>query len=209
MARKRKSRKTKSSWAKLLFSRSGISAIIISALTLLGCFYPELQGKIAEVLNVPSANTPLTSKVSGPLTEGIWDVVRVVDGDTLIVGDAIDKKAQYRVRLIGADTPETVKPNSPVEPFGPEASEFTKRKIAEAKNRVRIAFDGDEVDRYGRSLAMVYLQMPGGNEIWLNEQLIREGLARAQVQYKFSQGAKTAFKQAEAEAKAARRNIWR
>ena len=159
------------------------------------------------LLGVSSVNnTPLTSKVKGPLEEGIWQVAYVVDGDTLRVID--DAGTKYYVRLIGADTPETVKPNHPVEPFGPEASDFTKQKIAESKNRVRIAFDGDQVDRYNRSLAMVYLPMPDGTEIWLNELLIREGLARAQVQYRFSKGAKEAFQRAEAEAQNAKRNLW-
>jgi len=149
---------------------------------------------------------PLSSKTKAPITEGVWTVVHVVDGDTIDVGDNVGNK--HRIRLIGADTPETVRPNTPVEPFGPEASEFTKRKIAEASNRVRIAFDGDQTDRYNRTLAMIYLQMPDGNEIWLNELLIREGLARAQTQYTYSKGAKDAFRRAETEAKNAKRNLW-
>ena len=151
---------------------------------------------------------PLSSKTKAPITEGTWSVVRVVDGDTLIIGEANDKAKQYKVRLIGADTPEVVKPNTPVEPFGPEASEFTKQKIAEAKNVIRIAFDGDQTDKYDRVLAMVYLQMPDGQEVWLNELLIREGLARAQTQYRFSKGAKDTFQRAEAEAKNAKKNLW-
>ena len=150
---------------------------------------------------------PLPSKVRAPLAEGIYPVVRVVDGDTIIIGDRASKSQQYQIRLIGADTPETVKPNTPVEPFGPEASEFTKQKIADANNKIRIAFDGDQIDRYDRVLAMVYLPMPDG-EVWLNELLIREGLARAQTQYRYSNGAKDTFRRAEAEAKAAKRNIW-
>jgi len=208
MARKRKSRKTVFSWQKLLLSRSGIGAVIAVVLILLGLVNPDLRNKVTEVLNLPLfTDNPLSSKVKGTLTEGLWTVVNVVDGDTIVVGDSTDKNKQYRVRLIGADTPETVKPNTPVEPFGPEASEFTKRKIAEANNQVRLTFDGDELDRYGRSLAMVYLQLPEG-EVWLNELLIREGLARAQLQYRFSNGAKDAFRQAEAQAKAAKKNLW-
>ena len=47
-------------------------------------------------------------------------VTRVVDGDTIIVGDE-------RVRLIGVDTPETKKPGTPVQCFGKKATAFTKR----------------------------------------------------------------------------------
>lgn len=50
-------------------------------------------------------------------------VKRVVDGDTLLLAN--DK----RVRLIGVNTPETVKPNSPVEAYGKEASEYTKKML--------------------------------------------------------------------------------
>jgi micrococcal nuclease len=95
-----------------------------------------------------------------------------------------------------------------VEPFGKEASAFTKQKIAEANNRVRLAFDGDQIDKYGRTLAMVYLPQPDDSEVWLNELLIREGLATAQLQYRYSKGAKDKFRQAEEEAKAAKRNLW-
>ena len=70
-------------------------------------------------------------------------VVRVVDGDTLL----LDRNE--RVRLIGVDTPETVDPRRPVERFGKEASAFTKRMV-EGK-RVRLEFDQDRRDRFGRT----------------------------------------------------------
>jgi len=64
------------------------------------------------------------------------------------------------------------------------------------------------VDRYSRILAMVYLQMPDGQEIWLNELLIREGLARTLLQDRYSRGAKDALQRAEQEARNAKRNLW-
>jgi len=214
MTRKPKNTRTKSrrssrkrTWLSPRYS--GLLAIV--ALLALGMINPDARDNVAEALNLShiiSPSKPLSSKVQGPITEGVWTVARVVDGDTIIVGASADSAGQYRVRLIGADTPEVVRPNTPVEPFGPEASEFTKQKIAAAGNRVRLVFDGDQVDKYNRTLAMVYLQMPDGQEIWLNERLIREGLARAQTQYRYSKGAKDAFRRAETEAKNARRNIW-
>ena len=214
MARRtKKTSKTKLSWSKILRSRRNIASAVAVILILLGFINPDVRDSVAEALEplfpgISSPYKPLPSKVKGPLEEGDWNVVRVVDGDTIIVGDSFDKNKQYQVRFIGADTPEVVKPNTPVEPFGPEASAFTKRKIAEAGNRVRLAFDGDQVDRYGRNLAMVYLKMPDETEVWLNELLIREGLARAQLQYRYSKGAKNAFRQAESAAKSARKNLW-
>ena len=194
-------------------TRRNIVALVAVILVLLGFINPDVRNSVAETLEpllpgISSPYKPLPSKIQGPLEEGVWKVVRVVDGDTLIVGDSADSSQQFRVRLIGADTPEVVKPNSPVEPFGPEASAFTTRKIAEANHHVRIAFDGDQVDRYGRNLAMVFLTLPDGTEVWLNELLIREGLARAQLQYRYSAGAKNTFRQAEADAKSAGKNIW-
>jgi len=212
MTRTKKSKKTrlptKLPWKKLLGSRKNKGAAIVVVLLVIGLASPNLRDSIAEALSISNPHKPLSSKVKGPLEEGVWAVVRVVDGDTIIVGDRADRAKQYTVRLIGANTPEVAGPRTQEEPFGPEASEFTKQKIAEAKSVVRIAFDGDQVDKYDRSLAMVYLQMPNGQEVWLNELLIREGLARAQVQYRYSKGAKDAFRRAEAEAQNARRNLW-
>jgi micrococcal nuclease len=129
------------------------------------------------------------------LAEGLYDVRRVVDGDTLLLTN------HARIRLIGADTPETVKPNHPVEPWGPEASEFTRQFVA--GKQVRLEFDRERVDKYNRFLAYVWV-----GERMLNEELIRAGLARAELQYHYSSAKKTRFRRAEAEAKSAGRGIW-
>ena len=142
-----------------------------------------------------------TSEENAPSSsEHQWGEVRVercVDGDTIIIEGGV------RVRFIGADTPETVKPNSPIEPFGSEASEFTQKAIENAGNKVRLEPDGDQTDQYKRQLAMVYV-----DGVLLNEELIRQGLAVAQTQYRYSQEMKTRFKVAEEEAKNARRGLW-
>lgn len=123
-------------------------------------------------------------------------VERVVDGDTILLADS-----KERVRLIGVNTPETVKPNSPVEPWGPEASQFTKQFLAAGK--VRLEFDGAHRDKYGRLLAFVWV-----GDRMLNEELLRAGLARLELQYRYSAAMKARLQQAENEAKAARRGIW-
>ena len=79
-------------------------------------------------------------------------VTRVVDGDTIearIDGEIED------VRLIGVDTPETVKPGEPVQCFGPQASNFTERRLE--GRRVRLVFGVERRDVYGRLLAYLYL----------------------------------------------------
>ena len=97
-------------------------------------------------------------------------VVRVIDGDTIDV--SLDGQ-QERVRLVGVDTPETVHPEIGVEPWGPEASNFTKTLLPSG-TKVRLEFDVQERDRYGRRLAYLYLR--DGRR--LNELLLQEGLAQ-------------------------------
>ncbi len=94
-------------------------------------------------------------------------VVRVVDGDTLL----LDRNE--RVRLIGVDTPETVDPRRPVQRFGKEASAFTKRMVEGKK--VRLEYDQDRRDRFGRTLAYVYLE----DGTFLNAEIVKQGLALA------------------------------
>ena len=86
--------------------------------------------------------------------KGQWVLVtHVTDGDTIGVG----RGWRYeKVRLIGVDTPETVHPNKPVEYFGKEASAFTKQ-LCEGKT-VRLEYDWQRKDKYGRTLAYVYLE---------------------------------------------------
>lgn len=60
----------------------------------------------------------------GPYNTEKVHVERVVDGDTFIAQD--ESNQHIKVRLIGIDTPETVKPNTPVQPYGKEASKYTK-----------------------------------------------------------------------------------
>lgn len=183
----------------------------LAILFLVGYNHHDKQERVAVTLEqLPViSSVPLPSKSKSPVEEGVWNVVQVVDGDTLIVGDSADREKQYRIRLIGADTPETVSTRSQEQPFGRDASDFTKQKNAESGNRVRIAFDGEQLDRFKRTLAMVYLPMPDGKEVWLNELLIREGLAHVRFEYRYSHGAKLAFAVAEMEARKNKRNLWR
>ena len=108
-----------------------------------------------------------------PEREGarVGKVVRVVDGDTIHVrvGDTREK-----VRYIGVDTPESVKPGTPVQCFGRRASEFNTRFVG--GERVRLVLDAEERDRYGRLLAYVYRVRDGR---FVNAALVRRGYAQA------------------------------
>ncbi|MHB8918681.1 MAG: thermonuclease family protein [Desulfocucumaceae bacterium] len=95
-------------------------------------------------------------------------VARVIDGDTFEIAN---RGKPERVRLIGVDTPESVKPDSPVEPYGIEASKYTKELIG--GKMVRLEFDVQERDKYGRLLAYVYLE----DGTMVNAKLLEEGMA--------------------------------
>jgi len=132
---------------------------------------------------------------TSPLTEGLYRIKRVVDGDTLLLAGG------ERVRLIGVDAPETVRPDHPVEPWGPEASDFTKDFLAGGE--VRLQFDRERLDRYERYLAYVWV-----GDLMLNEELLRAGLATAELQFRYSSSMKTRFRRAEQEAQDDRRGLW-
>jgi micrococcal nuclease len=97
------------------------------------------------------------------------EVQRVTDGDTFV---ATVEGRKERIRVIGVDTPETVAPNRPVEPYGKQASAFAKRHLTGAT--VRLAGDAEPRDRYGRMLAYVWL---ADGTFW-NALLVAEGYAQ-------------------------------
>lgn len=141
------------------------------------------------------------------LVEGSYEVVRVVDGDTLVVRDpnaadpAVRDPRGVKLRLLGIDCPESVRPNYPVEPFGPEATEFTKRFVA--GGRVRLQFDRRRIDRYARYLGYAFV-----DEQMLNEELVRKGLARVATYPGDSQSMARRFRAAEDEARLRGQGIW-
>jgi micrococcal nuclease len=98
-------------------------------------------------------------------------VVRAIDGDTIEVELG---GAQEDVRYIGIDTPETVDPDEPVGCFGHAASRFNSRLVS--GRRVRLVFDRERRDQYGRLLAYVHL-----GERFVNAALVRGGYARTLV----------------------------
>jgi micrococcal nuclease len=128
------------------------------------------------------------------LAEGAHDVLRVVDGDTLLLA---------RVRLQGIDTPETVAEDRSVEAWGAEASQFTKDFVARAGGRLRLTFSRERRDRYDRFLAFAW-----HGDTMLNEELVRAGLAVARLDYRFSSTMKRRLAAAQDEAQRAGRGIW-
>jgi len=97
-------------------------------------------------------------------------VVKVIDGDTLVV--SVQDQIEI-IRLIGVDTPETVHPTKGVECFGPEASRFTKSVLKKGAV-VRLVRDNEPRDRYQRLLVYLFL----GDGRLFNELLVDKGMAR-------------------------------
>jgi micrococcal nuclease len=127
-------------------------------------------------------------------------VVRVVDGDTLLA--RLSGQPTVRVRVIGVDTPETVKPGTPVACFGAVASDYAKHLLTGLT--VRAAYEpGGQTDRYGRDLWDVWL--PDGR--LLAGLLVADGLGRA---YPYEPQVRFAGPLAslQAEARAAGRGLW-
>jgi micrococcal nuclease len=124
---------------------------------------------IAALLAVVAVRSVLAGHGSAGVQQAVVD--RVVDGDTIIARLAGGRTE--RVRLIGMDTPESVKPGTPVQCYALKASAYTKHLLT--GRRVRLVGEVDERDRYGRLLAYVYREPDG---LFVNEQLVRAGLAR-------------------------------
>lgn len=125
----------------------------------------------------------------------VVQVARVIDGDTLLLSNG------ERVRLIGVDTPELYHPLKPVQYFAREASEFT-RQMAEGKT-VRLEYDWQRRDKYGRLLAYVYL----GDGVLLNAEIIKQGYGFAYTKYPFRYMEE--FRQYEREARQNGKGLWK
>lgn len=130
---------------------------------------------------------------------GLYSVIRFVDGDTITVDMAGTAET---IRFIGVDTPETHKPNTPVQCYGPAASAYTKTIIG--SNQVRLESDSLSTnrDRYNRLLRYVYL--PDGT--FVNENLIKNGYGFFYPYFPFSKS--DTFSAAQVEAQTGNKGLW-
>jgi micrococcal nuclease len=114
-----------------------------------------------------------STEPSGPISAR---VTHVVDGDTIDV--RLPDGNDDTVRYIGIDTPETVKPDTPVQCGGPKAHALNERLVG--GRVVTLRFDRERRDVYHRLLAYVYVPGagPGGRPLFVNAELARRGLAR-------------------------------
>jgi len=129
-------------------------------------------------------------------------VVHVVDGDTLDIDCPDGSRPKTRVRLLGVDTPETVKPDAPVQHFGPEATTFVRRQVL--GKLVTIALPEPRTrDRYGRLVG--YVILPDGRN--LSELIIAEGYGYADP--RFAHPLSRQFWRDQRQAIKHRRGLWR
>jgi micrococcal nuclease len=129
-------------------------------------------------------------------------VVKTIDGDTLDINIADGRYEHTRIRLLGVDTPETKKPDTPVMYFGPEASNFTKQKTLGKKITVLMDRQANARDKYGRLLA--HIQLEDGTI--LNEELISKGFAYADT--RFPQSFNKEYALLEKQARKAKAGLW-
>lgn len=128
-------------------------------------------------------------------------VAWVVDGDTIRVDL---HGSSTTVRLIGVDTPEVADrhdPSVPPQPFACEAAAFTRRALT--GKTVRLEYEpGERLDRYGRTLAYVFLD----DGTFFNRELVRGGYAHAYTRFQFRY--RKQFRADESAARRDRRGLW-
>ncbi len=129
-----------------------------------------------------------------------FKITKVIDGDTIEVENG---EENYKVRLIGINTPESVDPRRPVECFGREASNYAKKNFLNESVQMELDSTQSKYDKYGRLLAYVYLS----DGQMINKKLISEGYAYEYTYdnaYKYQKD----FKELQRFAKAEERGLW-
>jgi micrococcal nuclease len=130
---------------------------------------------------------------------GLYQVSQFVDGDTITVN--MNGKTE-KIRMVGVDTPETHKPNTPVQCYGPAAAAFTKNTLGTQKFRLEADPRSTNRDRYDRLLRYVYLT-DGRN---FNQLLIEQGYGFYYPYFPFTKS--TEFAATQKKAQDAHRGLW-
>jgi endonuclease YncB( thermonuclease family) len=108
---------------------------------------------------------PLSGLYGPALTASFPQVRWVDDGDTVVLVDG------RRVRYTGINAPEVAHEDRPAERFGPQARDFNRKLVF--KKEVRLEFDREKQDQYGRVLAYLFLQ----DGTFVNAELVKGGYA--------------------------------
>jgi endonuclease YncB( thermonuclease family) len=156
-------------------------------------FTSEAEEQVAPTSTsvAPAATVAPSMTTTGPAAGDDTSVVRVVDGDTIEVAGGT------RIRLIGVDTPETT------ECFGSEATRYAN-ELLPAGTRVRLVYDVQRLDPYGRTLAYVYKLTDG---VFVNLAIARNGFAQ-QATFPPNVAHAEEFRVAAASARTASLGLW-
>ncbi|WP_245757940.1 thermonuclease family protein [Alteribacillus iranensis] len=157
----------------------------------------------------PDENTPdqtgdndpdSSDEASDPdvVKDEVATITDVVDGDTVKVNI---NGTEESIRLLLVDTPETNHPSLPIQPFGPEATDFAEETLS--GEEVAIEYDGPKRDKYDRLLAYIWVD----GELF-NGMLIEEGLARYAYEYDPPYTHQETLQALEENAREAERGIW-
>ena len=176
-----------------IFAVVGISIAFVLGFYLGKTFGVPVPGVVAISENAVSTSTSVVGYEWYP-------VVKVVDGDTLVI--EIDGK-NVTLRLIGLDTPETVDPRKPVQCFGKEASAKAKQILSGSSIRLETDPSQDTYDKYGRTLAFVFLK----DGTLFNKYMIAEGYGH-EYTYNLPYKYQTEFKAAEKAAREGKKGLW-
>lgn len=167
---------------------------LVVVLIAAGVAYGQQQGWLGGTGD-KIAKTAVTSQ------PGLYTVDHYIDGDTI----AVDMNGQVEtIRMIGVDTPETHKPNTPVQCYGPAAAAYTQNRIKATGGKVRLVSDslGTDRDRYDRLLRYVYLT-DGTNH---DQDLVTKGYGFAYVSFPFTKS--DDFAAAQTAAQNAKLGLW-
>lgn len=132
-------------------------------------------------------------------TASFYTITEVFDGDTIAV--TMSGRSE-KVRLIGIDTPETKDPRKPVQCFGPESSDYTKKLLAGKRIRLQADPFSTNRDRYNRLLRYAYLE----DGTFYNAQLVQKGYARAYTGFPFTYSSN--FSAYEKQAQSEKLGLW-
>lgn len=148
---------------------------------------------------LPKTNINSTKLINTKAEPGYYIVTKVYDGDTFAVD--MDGRTE-KVRLIGVDTPETHKPNSPVECYGQVASDFSHTQLDGKQVRLESDPTNQNRDRYQRLLRYAYLP---DNSLF-NATLVKEGYGFAYLSFPFTKADE--FRQLQSTAREQSKGLW-
>lgn len=193
-------RKKKSNYAMSSRSRAAIiGACVLAAVVLILLDHGAIRpGWVQQVKSGAGSDARDFTRYHG----GVFNVVKIVDGDTIDIDARDGRHGHTRIRLWGIDTPETKSDRYGVMYFGPEAAEFTKELAFGKPVTIYLDEENRTRGRYGRLLA--YVQLP--DKRFLNELLVSEGYAYADTRFRHSLYHK--YQQLEAAARGARKGLW-